>query len=106
MNDLESIFSSERDKQYSMINKDHFVYETLFLLGQRRSRRRTGVLLFATIVAATAFISLQLLSFDTAGLTSALTTIEGWIQSSPNTVVLINLAFVFSVLGLKRFSWS
>lgn len=104
MNDLDSIFSSERDKQYSMINKDHFVYETLILIGQRRSKRRKGFLMFATVLAAIAFISLQLLSFDTAVFTKTLAAIEAWIQSSPNTVVLINLAFVFLILGLKRVS--
>lgn len=106
MSDLESIFSSERAKQYTMINKDHFVYETLILIGQRRSKRRRGILLFATILAAIAFISLQLLSFDTTNFASRLTTIEVWIQSSPNTVVLINLAFVFLILGLRKFNWS
>ncbi len=103
MNDLDSVFATERARLYQIKDQDQFVFDTLTEIQAQRSNTLKWLLILFAAVMFSLVVLLQVFFFQAASFESISRLIKQLLVQNPHYFALFNLTVITAILAIRRF---
>lgn len=102
MTNLDDIFNAEKARNYSLDDKDQFVFDTLTAISTTKAQRLKQFAIALSIVFGFLVLGIQLLFLTFASFDNLVGQTELLMTQKPYLLALINILLIGAVMMLKR----